>query len=137
MLLGSAAWAPAATASESPEDQVVALVNEARAKVGCSAVTVDPRLTQAAAGHSADMANRSFFDHTNPDGVTFDQRIKNAGYPEPGAENIAQGQRTAAEVMDGWMGSAGHRANIEDCSLKTIGVAVSETGNYWTQDFGR
>ncbi|MDA3630023.1 CAP domain-containing protein [Saccharopolyspora oryzae] len=135
--IGSVAWAPAAMASGSVEDQVVALVNKARADAGCSAVKVDSRLTKAAAGHSADMAKRNYFDHTTPDGVTFDQRIKKAGNPSPGAENIAQGYRTANEVMDGWLKSEGHKANIVNCSLKTIGVAVSDTGDYWTQDFGR
>ncbi|MDA3647134.1 CAP domain-containing protein [Saccharopolyspora indica] len=133
--VGSAAWAPAAMASGSIEDQVVALVNQARAEAGCKAVKVDSRLTKAAAEHSADMASRSYLDHTNPDGETFSQRIKEAGHPSPGAENIAQGYSSAAEAMDGWLKSEGHKANIVNCSMKTIGVAVN--GDYWTQDFGR
>ncbi|MER7011886.1 CAP domain-containing protein [Saccharopolyspora sp. NPDC000359] len=133
--IGSAAWAPAAMASSSVEDEVAALVNKARADAGCGAVKVDPRLTKAASNHSADMAARSYLDHTNPDGVTFNQRIKKAGHPSPGAENIAQGYQTADQVMDGWLKSEGHKANILNCSMKTMGVAVN--GDYWTQDFGR
>ena len=61
------------------------------------------------------MAARNYFSHTTPEGVTFDQRIKTAGYPQPGAENIAKGQRSAQQVMNDWMGSDGHRRNIENC----------------------
>jgi uncharacterized protein YkwD len=119
-------------------DQVVALVNAARAAAAtpCPPVTVDPRLTAAAQGHSDDMAARNYFSHTTPEGVTFDQRIKAAGYPQPGAENIAKGQRSAQQVMNDWMGSDGHRANIVNCRLTTIGVGVNTAAWTWTQNFG-
>jgi len=122
----------------SPTDQVVILVNAARAAAAtpCPPVTVDPRLTAAAQGHSDDMAARNYFGHTTPEGVTFDQRIKAAGYPSPGAENIAKGQRSAQQVMNDWMGSEGHRRNIENCSLTTIGVGLNSTAWTWTQNFG-
>ncbi|WP_344680774.1 CAP domain-containing protein [Saccharopolyspora taberi] len=135
---GSAATlAPTAVAGTAEQSRVVELVNQARAKAGCGAVTTDARLTNAAQKHSADMANRSYFDHTSPNGVTFAKRITDAGYPSPGAENIAMGQTSADQVMDAWMKSAGHKANILNCSLKTIGVGVEPNGWYWTQDFGR
>jgi uncharacterized protein YkwD len=133
----TAALVPTAEAAPSVEGKVVELVNKARAAAGCGAVSVDSRLTSAADGHSTDMANRSYFDHTTPDGVTFSQRITRAGYPSPGAENIAMGYQNAEQVMDGWMKSAGHKANILNCSLKKIGVSVNTNGYYWTQDFGR
>jgi uncharacterized protein YkwD len=114
--------------------QVVALVNEER-PARC-ALTVDERLTASAQGHSTDMANQNYFSHTSKDGRTFDQRIKAAGYPRPGGENIAKGQRTAESVMQAWMDSPGHRANIENCDFKTIGVGVDTRGFYWTQNFG-
>jgi uncharacterized protein YkwD len=114
--------------------QVVALVNQNRPS-RCP-VTVDDRLTASAQGHSTDMANRNYFSHTTPEGVTFDQRIKTAGYPRPGGENIAKGQRTAESVMDAWMDSPGHRRNIENCDFKTIGVGVDTRGFVWTQNFG-
>ncbi|WP_344425862.1 CAP domain-containing protein [Pseudonocardia ailaonensis] len=120
-----------------PAAQVVALTNQARAAAGCGALRTDPRLTQAAQGHSADMAARNYFAHDSQDGRSFADRIEAAGYPSPGAENIAMGQPTAQAVVTAWMNSPGHRRNIEDCSLTTIGVGLDTDGMYWTQDFGR
>lgn len=122
------------------EQEVVALVNAERATAGCAALTEDSRLTAAARAHSADMATRGFFDHTNPDGVTFDRRISDAGYSwSLAAENIAWGQRDPAAVMRSWMNSDGHRRNILNCRLRDIGVGLVYDANnrpYWTQDFG-
>jgi len=133
--------APKPTTAASPTttgapDEVVALVNRARADGGCAPVVEDARLTQAAAAHSADMAAQQYFSHTSRDGRTFAQRIIAAGYPQPGAENIARGQRSASQVMESWMDSPGHRANILNCSLHAIGVGLATDGMYWTQDFG-
>jgi uncharacterized protein YkwD len=82
------------------------------------------------------MANQNYFSHTSKDGRTFDQRIKAAGYPRPGGENIAKGQRTAESVMKAWMDSPGHRRNIENCDFKAIGVGLDTRGFVWTQNFG-
>jgi uncharacterized protein YkwD len=128
--------APPASTDVSAQDQVVTLVNSERGKAGCGPLTANAQLTAAAQGHASDMAARGYFEHTTPEGVTFDQRIRNAGYPSPGAENIAQGARTAESVMDLWMNSAGHRANILNCDLDTIGVGLDRNGFYWVQDFG-
>ncbi|OLZ65354.1 RNA polymerase [Streptomyces sp. IMTB 2501] len=120
-------------------DQVVALVNKERSAAGCSSLTENPQLQKAAQGHSDDMAARHFFDHTNPDGADPGQRITAAGYQwSTYGENIAQGQQTAAAVMQSWMNSPGHRANILNCSFRDIGVGVhkGEGGPWWTQDFG-
>ncbi|MEU2714255.1 sigma-70 family RNA polymerase sigma factor [Streptomyces sp. NPDC007205] len=120
-------------------DQVVALVNKERAAAGCGPLAEDPQLQKAAQGQSDDMAARHFFDHTNPDGADPGQRITAAGYRwSTYGENIAQGQQTAAAVMDSWMNSPGHRANILNCSFKDIGVGVHKGtgGPWWTQDFG-
>jgi uncharacterized protein YkwD len=117
-------------------NQVVTLVNQARAASGCAALTVDARLTAAAVEHSTDMANRGYFDHDTPEGEKFDDRIKAAGYPTPGAENIAMGQQTPDAVMTAWMNSPGHKDNIVNCKLTTIGVGFDPDGFYWTQDFG-
>ncbi|MFE5214027.1 MULTISPECIES: sigma-70 family RNA polymerase sigma factor [unclassified Streptomyces] len=119
--------------------QVVALVNKERASAGCGPLTEDPQLEKAAQNHSDDMAARGFFDHTNPDGADPGQRITATGYRwSTEGENIAQGQQTAASVMDSWMHSPGHRANILNCSFKNIGVGVHKGagGPWWTQDFG-
>ncbi|MEU8032986.1 sigma-70 family RNA polymerase sigma factor [Streptomyces sp. NPDC049099] len=120
-------------------DQVVALVNKERAAAGCGPLAEDPQLQKAAQGQSDDMAARDFFDHTNPDGADPGQRITAAGYRwSTYGENIARGQQTAAAVMDSWMNSPGHRANILNCSFKNIGVGVHKGtgGPWWTQDFG-
>jgi uncharacterized protein YkwD len=85
------------------------------------------------------MAARGYFSHTTPDGVEFSTRITNAGYRWSGAgENIAKGQRTAADVMNSWMNSAGHKANILNCGFKNIGVGVAadtQGSLVWTQNF--
>ena len=127
---------PPVTTASSPTQLVVDSVNAARQDAGCGPLSVDADLTEAAQNHSADMANRDFFSHTTPEGVTFDQRIRNAGYSKPGAENIAMGARKADDVMRMWMESPGHRANILNCDLNTIGVGLATNGFYWTQDFG-
>lgn len=116
-------------------DQVVALVNQERAAKSCAPLVVDARLTQAASAHSSDMSDRNYFSHTTPEGTTFDQRIRSAGHPRPGAENIARGQQSADSVMEAWMGSPGHKANILNCKLAAIGVGLDTDGWYWTQDF--
>jgi uncharacterized protein YkwD len=122
------------------EAEVVRLVNVERAKVGCAAVRSDDRLQAAARGHSADMAARDYFSHTTPEGVDFATRITDAGYPWRGAgENIAKGYRTPADVMTGWMNSAGHKANILSCGFQDLGVGVAADATgalLWTQDFG-
>ncbi|MFD7656543.1 CAP domain-containing protein [Actinosynnema sp. NPDC059797] len=119
-----------------PEDEVVALVNEARDLAGCEPLTVDERVVEAAQEHSTDMAERGYFSHTTPDGVDFAQRMRTAGYPNPGGENIAKGQRSAEQVMNSWMNSDGHRRNILNCGFTTIGVGLDTRGWYWTQNFG-
>lgn len=116
--------------------EVIDLVNQARTRAGCSTLTPDRRLDAAAAGHSRDMAERNYFSHTSPEGETFADRARRAGYPRPGGENIARGQRSAEQVMTAWMGSPGHRANILNCRFTTIGVGLDTRGWYWTQVFG-
>lgn len=123
-------------ASASQRDQVVHYVNQARQERGCGPVQMDSRLAAAAQGHAEDMSNRDYFSHTTPEGVTFDQRIRNAGHPSPGAENIAYGARSAEQVMEMWMESDGHRRNILNCDLATIGVGLDTDGWYWVQNFG-
>ncbi|GGY58484.1 hypothetical protein GCM10010363_44920 [Streptomyces omiyaensis] len=122
----------------SAADQVLSLVNAERAKAGCGPLTANAALARAAQGHSDDMAARDFFDHTNPDGAGPGERVTAAGYPwATYGENIAMGQTTAEQVMEGWMNSPGHRANILNCDFKEIGVGVqTDGGPYWTQVFG-
>ena len=128
---------PSPAASGSQTAQVVALTNQDRARAGCAALRVDPRLTAAAQGHSADMAANGYFAHDGLDGSSFADRIEARGYPSPGGENIAQGQPDARAVVTAWLNSPGHRANIENCSFTAIGVGLAGADRYWTQDFGR
>jgi uncharacterized protein YkwD len=122
---------------KTPEQAVLALVNDARAAKGCKALVIDDRITTAAQGHSTDMATNNYFSHTSQDGRTFDKRMIDAGYPRPGGENIAKGYRTPEQVMEGWMNSKGHRDNIETCAFTTMGLGVDTRGWLWTQNFGR
>ncbi len=120
----------------SAQEQVVELVNAERAKAGCAAVRVDDRLVASAQGHSDDMAAGGYLSHTSRDGRSFDDRIEDAGYPSPAAENIAMGMSSAEAVMDAWMSSDGHRRNILNCDITAIGVGLNPDGWYWTQNFG-
>ncbi|MFF8936752.1 CAP domain-containing protein [Streptomyces paradoxus] len=131
--------ASAALAGESAAAaQVLSLVNEERAKVGCSPVAANSALAGLAQDYSEDMAARGFFDHTDPSGRTPWDRAEKAGISNLGGENIARGQADAAAVMDAWMNSPGHRANILNCDFKTLGVGVEfgSGGPWWTQNFG-
>lgn len=122
------------------EGEVLSLVNQERAAAGCPAVAYDGPLTGIARDHSADMRDRNFFSHTNPSGQDPWDRAAAAGISNLAAENIAAGQSSPESVMASWMNSSGHRANILNCSLRTLGVGVAYGGSYgiyWTQDFGR
>lgn len=123
--------------------EVVRLVNEERARVGCPALAIDEDLVEAAQSHSADMAQHDYFSHTGRNNSSFAERLLSAGFTgAPGGENIAAGYPSAADVMAGWMDSEGHRANILRCGFRTIGVGYatessSKYFHYWTQDFGQ
>ncbi|WP_369242538.1 CAP domain-containing protein [Streptomyces sp. R21] len=118
--------------------EVLKLVNVERSKVGCSPVSANSALSDLASAFSEDMAARGFFDHTDPSGASPWDRAAKAGITSLGGENIARGQADAAAVMDAWMNSPGHRANILNCDFKTLGVGVhmGSGGPWWTQDFG-
>ncbi|MFF1477572.1 sigma-70 family RNA polymerase sigma factor [Streptomyces sp. NPDC058301] len=123
----------------SAAEQVIALVNTERAKNGCGPVTDNSQLATAAQRHSDNMAAQGFFDHTDPSGAGPGERIHAAGYQwSTYGENIARGQQTPADVMNSWMNSPGHRANILNCAFKELGVGVhnGSGGPWWTQDFG-
>ncbi|MFE3602753.1 CAP domain-containing protein [Streptomyces sp. NPDC059096] len=125
-------------APSSAASAVLSLVNQERAKVGCAALKADASLNALAQAFSDDMAKRGFFDHTDPDGDTPWDRAEQAGVKNLGGENIARGQATAEAVMDSWMNSEGHRANILNCDYTRLGVGVntSSGGPWWTQNFG-
>lgn len=120
------------------EAAVVRLVNAERRKAGCLPLRVDPRLVRSARKHSTEMAAQDNFNHSSPNGASPWDRMKAAGYPNGGAENIARGYLTAADAVRGWMGSRGHKGNILNCRLVSTGVGVhaGAGGPWWTQDFG-
>jgi uncharacterized protein YkwD len=80
--------------------------------------------------------DRDYFSHTSPDGQGPGDRAAAAGYPRWSGENIAAGYPTPAAVVEGWMNSAGHRANILNCQSKATGVGYDARRNMWTQMFG-
>lgn len=129
----------AAETADRPElrEQVIGLVNQRRDAHGCRRPLVgDRRLTKSAQGHASDMAALGYFSHTSKDGRTWVQRIRRAGYPDPGGENIARGYPTPSAVVAAWMGSPSHRRNILACGFRRIGIGFHRDGNYWVQHFG-
>ena len=116
--------------------QVATLVNKERAKVGLSPVTLDTTLSRAAQVRAKEIVN--YFSHTRPNGSSFSSAISEQGISFRGSgENIAYGQRTPEAVMNAWMNSEGHRANILNANYTKIGVGYYQINgvNYWTQLF--
>jgi uncharacterized protein YkwD len=140
------------TSNPSAEDQVLVLVNQRRAAGATCGGTVYPpagpltmnaNLQLAARLHSQDMATQNYFSHTSLDGRTFDQRIRNAGYAGsfPLGENLAGGASNPQALVDGWMNSPGHCANIMNGAYRSTGVGYAFSSSstyrhYWTQTFG-
>ncbi|MEV0738840.1 CAP domain-containing protein [Streptomyces sp. NPDC050549] len=120
--------------------KVVELTNAERAGAGLRPLAVDPLLAAAAQEHSTDMVARAFYSHTSPDGSQPWDRAAAAGSRRRTiGENIACGQRSPGEVVEGWMNSPGHRANILKPDFTHIGIGFAgggQMGMYWTQLFG-
>lgn len=102
------------------------------------------KLTQAAAGHSQDMATKNYFSHDSQDGRSFSQRITAAGYTWSAAgENIAAGQNSIDSVMTSWQNSPGHCANLMSKNFTQVGVACvpgaagATYSRYWTMDLAK
>jgi uncharacterized protein YkwD len=134
---------------------VLLLVNERRAQgANCGVegsfppaapLTMNPTLRCSSRLHSEDMFLRDYFSHTNPDGLDPFERMAAAGYSGgTQGENIAYGQDSPLEVVEGWMGSDGHCANIMRSAFTEIGVGYYPgdqsnpwgSSDYWTQNFG-
>lgn len=124
-------------------NEIVSLTNSYRQQNGLAPVTLNSQLSNAAQTHTQNMALQDFVNHTGTDGGTVAQRVSNTGYGwSLVAENIAAGYRTAADVVQGWIDSPGHRENLLNASVTEIGVGYyfleNDTGNtnynyYWTQ----
>jgi uncharacterized protein YkwD len=132
------------------EEQVLELVNQRRSEgANCDGTAfgptqpleMDTQLRCAARLHAKDMVDRDFFSHESPDGEDPWTRIENAGFEgSPSGENIAAGQGSAEAVMQTWMESGEHCANIMSPSATHIGVGYARGGDWghlWTQTFGR
>ncbi|WP_078409785.1 CAP domain-containing protein [Priestia abyssalis] len=133
---------PAATTASNVsefEKQVANLVNQERQKAGLQPLQLDTKLSDVAREKSKDMMNKGYFSHQSPTyGSPFDM-MKQFGITYKSAgENIAKGQQTPQEVMNAWMNSEGHRANILNGSFTHIGVGFvkdAQGTTYWTQMF--
>ncbi|MDQ3239295.1 MAG: CAP domain-containing protein [bacterium] len=136
--------APSATASSVIySDEIVRLVNEVRVKNNLSKLSNNTHLQKAAQDYATSMAELNFFSHTGKDHSTFVRRISSAGYTNFKwvGENIAAGQTTPQAVMQAWMNSQGHKANILNVKAQDIGVGYAYSSSstykrYWVQDFG-
>jgi uncharacterized protein YkwD len=127
-------------------DQVVEWTNFYREQAGAKPLSLNPLLTATAQAHSQDMADNDFFGHNGSNGSTVFDRVGSTGYDYfTVSENIAAGFALPKTVVEGWMNSPEHRANLLNPTLKEIGVGFSSLENdggnapyhyYWTQDFG-
>ncbi len=117
-------------------EQVVQLTNEAREEQGLEPLELSEEVSEVAQEKSEDMAENDYFSHTSPTyGSPFDMLQEfNVDY-NTAAENIAAGQQTPEEVVDGWLNSSGHRKNIMNENMTEIGVGYEENGHHWTQMF--
>ncbi len=124
---------------EAKEQAVLNLVNKERKASGLKELTLSTKLTSLAEMKSEDMAKNNYFSHTSPTyGTPFEMMQKYGVSYRSAGENIAAGQKTAQEVMNSWMNSSGHRANILNPSFTEIGIGYYAGGSYrtyWTQEF--
>ncbi|NCB63964.1 MAG: CAP domain-containing protein, partial [Clostridia bacterium] len=129
--------APEQPAPSGEAEQILTLVNAARAQNGLSPLTLNTQMTEAANVRAKETVSQ--FSHTRPDGSSFSTALTQAGVSfRAYGENIAWGQRSAEAVMDTWMNSSGHRANILSSSYSRLGVGVYRDANgtpYWVQLF--
>ncbi len=118
------------------ESEVIRLVNEIRVQNGLSELKEDWELSRVARYKSQDMKDNNYFSHTSPTYGSPFTMMKSFGLTyKTAAENIAKGQSSPQAVVNAWMNSSGHRANILNSSFTKIGVGYVKSGNYWTQMF--
>jgi len=134
---------PPQTQTSVPSDvmQVVNLVNSERSKAGLSPLKLSVSLDKMASAKAADMRDNNYFDHTSPTyGSPFNMMTQFGVSYSYAGENIAAGQQSPTEVMNAWMNSSGHRANILNPNYTEIGVGIASGGSYrtyWVQEFIR
>ena len=121
-------------AGEPDERATLCLLNAERRRHDLRPLRRDAALDRAARAHAADMREHDFFAHESPGGTGPHQRIRTAGYRRARltGENLAKGERTAgaaSSIVEGWMQSPGHRANILRRGFEEIGIAIAEDGD--------
>jgi uncharacterized YkwD family protein len=118
------------------ESDVVTLTNKERTQAGVPALQIDQQLSGVAREKSNDMQQKGYFSHTSPTyGSPFDMMRDFGVTYKAAGENIAQGQTSPADVVNAWMNSEGHRANILNPNFTHIGVGYDPEGQHWTQMF--
>lgn len=118
------------------EEEVIRLVNSIRQQNGLQPLTANWELSRVARYKSQDMLENGYFSHNSPTYGSPFQMITAFGLSyRTAGENIAKGYASAQAVVNGWMNSSGHRANILNASYKQIGVSYVAQGHYWTQMF--
>ncbi|WP_141698966.1 CAP domain-containing protein, partial [Candidatus Marithrix sp. Canyon 246] len=133
----------AATAASQYDAELLRLTNLERQKAGVAALSLSNQLNQAAQNHADDMARNNYFSHTGLNGSKPWDRAKAAGYNDSYVgENIAAGNTSPADVIQGWMNSQGHRENILNSNYTEIGFGYSHLDSsqyrhYWVQVFGK
>ncbi|NNM33675.1 MAG: CAP domain-containing protein [Gemmatimonadetes bacterium] len=139
---GTPPTAALGTCESNPRQAVLQLVNDIRIDHGVEPLQLDLRLAVSAQTHSEDMTANNFMSHTGSDGSNPGERMTAAGYPWNGwSENVAAGQPTPESVVNAWMNSSGHRANILRTSSEHVGIGYDHEsgttyGHYWTMNFG-
>ncbi len=138
---GDKVYVPLFSGVKAIEQEVIRLTNLERQKAGLSPLAHNWELSRVARYKSEDMSNKNYFSHTSPTYGSPFTMIKNFGISYSAAgENIAMGQTTAQAVVQGWMNSSGHRANILSTNFNKIGVGYAKSSSgkiYWTQMFIR
>jgi uncharacterized protein YkwD len=149
VIMFSVSASPQHISNDRFKQEFLSQINQIRRK-GCNCgityfppaqpLTWNDDLEFAARGHALDMSERNYFSHTSKDGRSMSDRVIDAGYNYKGyktfavGENIAQGQMSISEVMNGWLHSEGHCRNLMNPAFKEVGIA--EIDHYWVQDFG-
>ncbi len=129
----------AQSSNSSYEQRVVQLVNVEREKNGLNPLVLDSSISNVARAKSKDMADNNYFAHQSPTYGSAGDMLRNFGINwSAWGENIASGQNTPEQVVNAWMNSEGHRANILSTNFGKIGVGYVTDSNgtpYWTQMF--
>jgi uncharacterized protein YkwD len=124
------------------DDEVFLRVNQIRQSAGLQLLARNRALDLAAQFHAEDMARNNFMSHSGSNGSNPAARIRAAGYPWINwGENVAVGYSSPSAVMNAWMNSPGHRANILNPNVREIGIGIAQApgtrwGFFWCQDFG-